>query len=312
MLKNNTMDKSKSYAKITTSSSYQTDAIDWPSLKNQPKDQIKQRLSVSSVNQSDQDVNKLTNAIERLSTDELAKNTGITDEEKSSPQDTELSVQQKSRDEVRAERRIRRKNEKLKKKEERLLEKMAQIRQPKSEKIQIVNKAAMDTYLTSRKVSPVRDRKQRKFKSHSAVKIDLLDLINTKVVRPIDRSSIQSRQTGKLTSSTQCHKGKKSEVLKKKYVSKLKRSILASRLLRNQMKSEVTNQQKDVESDVKETDLKKEESKILDDKLITSNELRSNERIGVQFSRKFRPWVLQALISDTSNKRSNLFAQILW
>ncbi|XP_037035827.1 selenocysteine insertion sequence-binding protein 2 [Bradysia coprophila] len=292
------MDKSKSYAEITTPNNYQNVVNDWPELKNQSKSQIKQKEPVNSANQSDpenQEVNTLTNAIQRLSTvDRL--------------QTTEVVGEQKSRDDIRAERRIRRKNDKLKKKDEHLQQKITQIREPKSQKIQIVDKAALDTYVNSRKLSPVRDR-QRKFKSHSTVKIDLLDLINTKIVRPIDRSSIQSRQTGKLTSSTQRHKGKKSEVLKKKYVSPLKRSILSSRLLRNQLKSEATSQPHDVDSDLKDTDSNNVDPKRLDDKPTTLNELPSIEPTGFQFSRKFRPYcdnltstellsITKALLSD--------------
>ena len=71
------------------------------------------------------------------------------------------------------------------------------------------------------------------------------------------------------------------------------------------MKSELTDQPKDVDSDSK--DLNIEESKCADGGLTTVSEIPSNDPPGVQFSRKFRPWVLQALPSSSCRKNFSIF-----
>lgn len=269
----------KSYAEITTPSGNKTVGNDWPDLKNQHKIKIKGKGSGKSTGSTSEPLNPglstLTNAMERLSTGEVEQSNTET-------------MAQKSIDEIRAERQLRRRTKKDEKREKLFQQKLVKIREPKSQKIQVVEKIVMETYLTSRKVSPIRNRRQSKCKNHSAVKIDLLDLINTKVVKPIDRSSIQSKQTIKFKTSTQCHKGKKREVLKRKYVSKLKRSILVSRLLRKQLKTNVKIVTNDEGIDL-------EVPQCSDKELfkITSNDkpttLPAIEPSGVKFSRKFRP-----------------------
>lgn len=266
------MSKSKSYAEIATQKKYKNVALDWPDLNNQQNNKIKHRTPVVTT-ELDPELNVLTNKLERLNTNGS----------------NAVNETEKSRDEIRAERRIRRKCKKDEKREQLFQEKLAQIREPKSQKVQIVDKTVMEKYLTSRKLSPVRCRRQSKLKNHSAIKVDLVDLINTKVVKPIDRSSIQSRQKLKITSGTQCHKGKKSEIRKKKYVSMLKRSILLSRLQRNQMKSKADNEPNNVDSETAISNsnepIEVETSKNIE---VPLNKHSSNSS-GVVFSRKFRP-----------------------
>lgn len=270
------MDKSKSYADVTTPNKYKTVVNDWPDLKN--------RLKQTGAGKLNPALNSLTNAMERLSTGEIQQNI----EDKKS---------HKSKEEIRADRQVRRKIKQNEKVEKRFQEKVAHIREPKSQKVQVVDKHFMETYLISRKASPIRDRRQSKSKSHSAVKIDLLDLINAKVVKPIDKSSIRRKQTNKSTSVTQRHKGKKSEIQKKKYVSKIKRSILLSRVLRKQMTVEVKSEADDKGSDLNNPQCNDKltlESKPANKSIVLTTS-PSIEPSGVQFSRKFRPWVSQGV-----------------
>lgn len=266
------MNKSKSYAEITTPNENKTAVNDWPDLKSHQK--INPKETDKSTGSISCQLNTITNAMERLSTDEKEQSNG------------EATVQ-KSRDDIRADRQQRRKNKSREKSEKLFQEKLDKIREPKSQKVQVVDKSVMETYLTSRKVSPIRNRRQGKSKSHCAVAIDLLDLINAEVVKPIHRSSIQSKPIAKFKSGTQCHKGKKREGRKRKYVSKLKRSILLSRLLRNQLKTQVKVMANGEDVDLKEPQFSDKESSTAttNDKL---NNLPTNEPSGVKFSRKFR------------------------
>lgn len=265
----------QSYAEITAPNSKKTVVNDWPDLKNQHKNKIKRKgtdTSTSIISEElNPELNTLTNAMERLSTE---YEVGQSDKE---------TGPQKSKDEIRAERQVRRRTKNKEKSEKRFQEKLEKIREPKSQKFQVVDQIVMETYLSNRKESPISNRRQTKSKNHSAFKIDLLDLINTKMVQPIDRSSIlQSKKTIKFKSGTQCHKGKKREVLKRKYVSKLKRSILGSRLLRSKLKTEVKVVANDEVIDV-------EAPQCSDNELFKPTTLSAIEPSGVKFSRKFRP-----------------------
>lgn len=264
------MDKSKSYAEISTSNKYITVVNDWPDLKN--------RIKRNEAGKATEELNTLTTGMERLNTDDVEPN-------------VEETKTQKTRDEIRAERQARRKIKQKEKVEKRMQAKVDQIREPKSQKVQVVDKKFMETYLLSRKKSPTRDRRQGKTKNHSAIKIDLLDLINAKVVKPIDRSSIRRTQTNKSTSITQRHKGKKSEILKKKYVSKIKRSILLSRVLRKEMETELNSgpDDKDIDLSPPECSDKKSAETMSDNKSIVLTTPPPIEPSGVRFSRKFRP-----------------------
>lgn len=261
------MDKSKSsYAEIASPNKYTKVAADWPDLRNKPNGKIKP----PEVNQTDpsdkqlNDLTDLTNAIKRLNTTD-ASETGTVDNEPL-----------KSRDEIRTERRLRRRHKNDLKREQLLEDKIARLREPKSQKVQVVDPTVMERFLSNRRASPIRNRMAGKSnKSHSAMKINLFDLINTKVVKPIDRSSIQSRSKTKapISSGTQCHKGKRSEVMKKKYVSKLKKNILMSRLQRTEIKvAEESNETKSAEATQ-----------------TTEEKAAESPGSGVQFSRKFRP-----------------------
>lgn len=269
------MDKSKSFAEVTTAKKYKNVVNDWPDLTNQQKNKITQ----NEAGTIDQTIT-LTNAMERLSTDDVVEN-------------NEAAKVQKSKSEIRAERQLRRKNKKIEKNEQRFQEKLAQIREPKSEKLQVVDKIVMDTYLTSRKESPTSDRRQIKSRNRSTVKVDLLDLINTKVVRPIDRSSIQTKQTTKFTSGTQHHKGKKREDMKKKYLTKIKKSILQSRQLRNETKTKVEEL---VGAENLDEKIDLNERQCTENVSLEATETTSNDKStvttlgdsGVKFSRKFR------------------------
>lgn len=274
------MDKSKSYAEITTRNQYKNVVNEWPDLKEKQKNKIKREgIGKCADGSRSDELITLTSAMERLNTDEIERN----------DEAIEAAKTLKSRDEIRIERQLRRKSKKIEKNEQRLQDKLAHIREPKSQKVQVVDEIVMETYLKSRKLSPTRNRRQNKSKNRSAIKIDLLDLINTKVVRPIDKSTMQSRQTIKLPTGTQRHKGKKSEVLKKKYVSKVKRSILQSRQLR-QLRNEIETEVKNVSAGDKSISHDKEqecshraplETKSNDELIVTTP--------CVKFSRKFRP-----------------------
>lgn len=293
-MKNN----SKSWADVTTQNQYKGTKNDWPDLSNQTnqhKSNIKQdddysNTSTPPVNFSER-MHSLTNVLEQMSTNDAEQNKHETQAHK-------------SRDDIRAERKVRRKVKKIEKDERLFQEKLAQIREPKTQKIKIVDQNAMETYLANQKINSNRNRRTKS--KNSVVKVNLLDVLNVQVVRPIDRSCFQNRQTIKLTSSTQQHKGKKSQFKKKKYVSRLKRSILLSRRLRNQVKPNVdsvvvepTSTNLEDPQDNKES-LTKDQNKTTknDDTTeittITSTESYKSTEIttlppNVKFSRKFRP-----------------------
>lgn len=268
---------SKSWAEVTTPSKYKNAISDWPNLSNQNKSKA-QGNEDCAVTDSLSD--EITNLIEGLSTND-------TEEKKSENQSD------KSREEIRDERKLRRKAKKIEKNEKLFQQKLAQIREPKTQKIKLVDKAVMENYLANRNIISCNKSRRSKFKNNTAVKVDLVDLINAQVVKPIDRSFIQSKQTTKLTNNTQRHKGKKREYQKKKYVSKLKRSILLSRLQRNPIKLNVSNE--DVEPT--NTDLKVPEVNDKESLDKGKNETSSSDKFSqitslsstVKFSRKFRP-----------------------
>lgn len=273
------MDKSKSFAEVTTAKKYKNVVNDWPDLMNQQKNKITQNEAGKSTGSTIDQTITLTKAMERLSTDDVVEN-------------IKAAKVEKSKEEIRAERQLRRKSKKIEKAEQRFQEKLAQIREPKSQKLQVVDKMVMDTYLTSSKETPTSDRRQIKSRNRTSVKIDLLDLINSKVVRPIDRSAIQSKKTTKFTSGTQHHKGKKREDMKKKYLTKLKRSILQSRHLRKEMKTKV--EESVGAEDLEKLDLNERqctENVSLEAAEATSNDKSTETTLGgsgVKFSRKFR------------------------
>lgn len=258
----------KSYADVTLPNKHKRVVNDWPGLTKQKK----KKKTGEKSDQLNFQLNSVTDAMERLSTKEVAHT-------------TEVATVQKPRDEIKVERQLRRRNKADEKKEKKLQEKITQIREPKSQKVQVVDKGVMDAYLKSRKLSPIRNRKQGKTKNNSAVKINLLDLMNNKVVKPIDRTFIQSQKTSKLKSGTQIHKGKKKEGSKKKYVSKLKKSILLSREIRNQMKM--------VTDEIGTLDCKDPQFSNMETTETTSNDksitLPLEGSSYVKFSRKFRP-----------------------
>lgn len=212
---------SKSWADIATPNKYKKVIDDWPEIKCQNKSKSEKphpnSQSISTECTSNQ-INELTNVMDRLSTQDVEQ----------PPNDGNNSS--KSKEEIRAERKVRRKAKQIEKEQKRFEEKLAKIREPKTQKVKIVDRLVMEKYLHDQEICP----SERKSKIHSAVKVDLSELINVQMVKPVDRSHIRSRQTMKLTNTTQRHKGKKRENQKKKYVSKLKRSILLSRFLRKQ------------------------------------------------------------------------------
>lgn len=264
---------SKSWAEVTTPSKYKSNVNDWPDLNNQHKSSAQENENCGTASSSD----PISNVMERLSIKDV--------EEKN--QETQSY---RSREEITTERKLRRKAKKIVKDEKLFQQKLSQIREPKTQKVKIVDKAVMETYLANQNISFSKNRRG-KFKNHSAVKVNLVDLINAQVVKPIDRTFIQSKQTTKSTNTTQRHKGKKREYQKKKYVSKLKKIILLSRLQRNTMKINVDN--KVVEPTI--TDFNVPECSESFEK--ERNETTSSEKSieitslpsAVKFSRKFRP-----------------------
>lgn len=271
---------SKTWAEVTTPNKYKTTESDWPDLNIQSKNHIqgKEDVIVSAEDNSSDQINTLTNAMERIST-------------KDTEQENQETTCHKSRDEIKAERKLRRKAKQIEKEERHLQEKLAQIREPKTQKVKLVDKVVMETYLLNQQKSSNRNR-QSKSKNHSAVKVNLLDLINAEVVKKIDKPLIQNKKTIKLTSITQRHKGKKREIQRKKYVSKLKKSILLSRSIRKQIRSNEGNvvpEQASVDLAAAEPN---DKGSFVNDQNETTSCDKSPEIVqlpGVKFSRKFRP-----------------------
>ncbi|KAJ6636389.1 Selenocysteine insertion sequence-binding protein 2 [Pseudolycoriella hygida] len=264
------MNNSKSWAEVTTRK-YKKCVNDWPDLNKSHDIQLKQQVTDATTESTSDRLDNVTKDMERLSTQEVEQK--------------KEEIDEKSRDEIRAQRQLRRKVKQKEREEKRLQEKIAEIREPKSEKVRIVDKTVMETYLRNQATASARNS-HAKSKSHSAVKVDLMHLLDAKMVKPVDKAFIQSKETARPTFKTQCHKGKKREIEKKKYVTKLKRSILLSRELRQQTKTEV----KGSESDEVKVSQSTDEPLIEGTTENRTNVIHTSNAAKVQFSRKFRPY----------------------
>lgn len=174
-------------------------------------------------------------------------------------------IDTRTREQILADRKERKQQIRHQKSIESYQQKLQKIRQPKSDKIQLITTQTKDRFdqSTSLILAPVIQQRSTQTKRITAanIEINLFDLISSATAKkkplPNDRRCRNgNRKLMKLNAVTMIkrHKGKKREIPKKKWFSRMKKSILLSRQLRKQQsKNEIENKPVDDDKQIIET-----------------------------------------------------------
>lgn len=145
----------------------------------------------------------------------------------------------RSRDEILAERRVRKTQIRQQKAIDSYHKKLAEIREPKTDKLKVIasaDKQKFDRQKESADSNAVKRLTLPVAKRSTTIEVNLLDLVAKKPVqqKKMRRDRYRKlRRTQPLTVIKR-HKGKKREIPKKKWLSRLKKSVLRARQLRRE------------------------------------------------------------------------------
>lgn len=225
----------------------------------------------------------------------------------------------RTREQILAERKMRKNQQRQQKAVDAYLKKLTEIREPKTDKLKVIasvdkqkfdqqnRSPAVDSSAVKRLMLPVARRA-------TTIEVNLLDLV---AKQPIARKKSRRdgyrklRHTQPLTVIKR-HKGKKREIPKQKWLSRLKKSILQARQLRLERCADVAVKLTDICREIAETQPTKEERFVV----IPSEEQQKVPALepacgGIQFTRKFRSYDTHFRHLCIFVATQSFFAQIL-